>query len=205
MMRRPPRPTLFPYTTLFRSRSREAGRSRAAARTWACSAWPAAARSSAWRARAAASAGRTAGRATAAGTAAPSDPAARHAPVDRKSTRLNSSHVEISYAVFCLNDAPTPETYTLSLHDALPISLAGGGALAGGGTDMGLLRVAGGGAVVGLARAGGGIGGPNGGKGDGGGNGGAVGSGCAACAGRSEEHTSELQSRRDLVCRLLLE
>src|SRR5580700_2571887 len=94
---------------------------------------------------------------------------------DRKSTRLNSSHVEISYAVFCLkkkrmratqrnrtgfdsgsyfsirrlqcrrgfrsfashlhrdaysdvrlfffffNDAPTPEIYTLSLHDALPI------------------------------------------------------------------------------------
>src|SRR6266496_2705700 len=27
----------------------------------------------------------------------------------------------------------------------------------------------------------------------------------AGCAGRSEEHTSELQSRRDLVCRLLLE
>ena len=34
---------------------------------------------------------------------------------DRKSTRLNSSHVRISYAVFCL------EIYTLSLHDALPI------------------------------------------------------------------------------------
>src|SRR5690349_25071408 len=28
---------------------------------------------------------------------------------------------------------------------------------------------------------------------------------CANCGGRSEEHTSELQSRRDLVCRLLLE
>src|SRR6202042_2239164 len=51
---------------------------------------------------------------------------------DRKSTRLNSSHVEISYAVFCLKKKQT-------------------------------------------------------------------------CALRSEEHTSELQSRGDLVCRLLLE
>ena len=58
--------------------------------------------------------------------------------VDRKSTRLNSSHPVISYAVFCLkkkinannsaaltgfffNDTATTEIYTLSLHDALPI------------------------------------------------------------------------------------
>src|SRR5258705_362371 len=58
---------------------------------------------------------------------------------DRKSTRLNSSHLGISYAVFCLkkkilhelnplftifffNDTATTEIYTLSLHDALPIS-----------------------------------------------------------------------------------
>ena len=45
---------------------------------------------------------------------------------DRKSTRLNSSHITISYAVFCLkkiffNDTATTEIYTLSLHDALPI------------------------------------------------------------------------------------
>ena len=46
---------------------------------------------------------------------------------DRKSTRLNSSHDQISYAVFCLkkifffNDTATTEIYTLSLHDALPI------------------------------------------------------------------------------------
>src|SRR5947208_1841535 len=62
---------------------------------------------------------------------------------DRKSTRLNSSHQIISYAVFCLkkkknihqtkvqstysffsfflNDTATPDIYTLSLHDALPI------------------------------------------------------------------------------------
>src|SRR5256885_2086212 len=55
---------------------------------------------------------------------------------DRKSTRLNSSHLVISYAVFCFrkkptapqrvlfffNDTATTEIYTLSLHDALPIS-----------------------------------------------------------------------------------
>src|SRR5476651_2750708 len=61
MIRRPPRSTLFPYTTLFRSRAR-------------------------------------------AGSPAPPS-ASRHArpcPEDRKSTRLNSSHANISYAVFCL-------------------------------------------------------------------------------------------------------
>src|SRR5947209_5623187 len=41
--------------------------------------------------------------------------------VDRKSTRLNSSHANISYAVFCLKNPTTTEIYTLSLHDALPI------------------------------------------------------------------------------------
>src|SRR5690606_343170 len=40
---------------------------------------------------------------------------------DRKSTRLNSSHVKISYAVFCLNGPATTDVSTLSLHDALPI------------------------------------------------------------------------------------
>src|SRR5690349_24078260 len=73
MIRRPPRSTLFPYTTLFRSRVRgddpadDGGR-----------------RSGLEHRR-----------------------RRRHdrrgaAPRDRKSTRLNSSHVEISYAVFCL-------------------------------------------------------------------------------------------------------
>src|SRR5699024_3426244 len=42
--------------------------------------------------------------------------------IDKKSTRLNSSHVSISYAVFCLNDPSPNLLYTLSLHDALPIS-----------------------------------------------------------------------------------
>src|SRR6266571_2146095 len=136
MIRRPPRSTLFPYTTLFRSRA-----TTAIARTWrAALRWR-------WRR-------------------------------DRKSTRLNSSHMSISYAVFCLkkkkitdravlyrvkqpgersldngaqvaersraqrggvaqrgeladysdadvffffNDTATTEIYTLSLHDALPI------------------------------------------------------------------------------------
>src|SRR2546430_92123 len=65
MIRRPPRSTLFPYTTLFRSprRSRRADRAQMA-------------------------------------PAARQDAADRHG--DRKSTRLNSSHSQISYAVFCL-------------------------------------------------------------------------------------------------------
>src|SRR2546430_17105132 len=67
MIRRPPRSTLFPYTTLFRSKRRRVflplGSDRSRGR--------------------------------------------RHAPsvsgrLDRKSTRLNSSHSQISYAVFCL-------------------------------------------------------------------------------------------------------
>src|SRR6266496_5159920 len=64
MLRRPPRSTLFPYTTLFRSRAaRRSGRNAPSAE---------------------AASGRT------------------RCARDRKSTRLNSSHVEISYAVFCL-------------------------------------------------------------------------------------------------------
>src|ERR1041385_1226181 len=122
MIRRPPRSTLFPYTTLFRS-------------PWALA-------------------------------FSGEDKATRGFPLatftaDRKSTRLNSSHGYISYAVFCLkknnytntdasaqirgarraarspssaswptarpislfffNDTATTEIYTLSLHDALPI------------------------------------------------------------------------------------
>src|SRR3970282_2808260 len=69
MIRRPPRSTLFPYTTLFRS-----------------------------------SEGSTAGHGT------------RRSPTpgvfsrDRKSTRLNSSHITISYAVFCLKKNKVPCT-----------------------------------------------------------------------------------------------
>src|SRR5215216_7253780 len=75
MIRRPPRSTLFPYTTLFRSPRRPAARPR---------------------------------------------PAGGHVRArmrgDRKSTRLNSSHQIISYAVFCLKKKtktkkPTPPTH----------------------------------------------------------------------------------------------
>src|SRR5438874_8104309 len=72
MLRRPPRSTLFPYTTLFRSPAEERrvrrlplhGVRRAASQD-------------------------------------PLQVALRGVGEDRKSTRLNSSHVEISYAVFC--------------------------------------------------------------------------------------------------------
>src|SRR5436190_24268983 len=72
MIRRPPRSTLFPYTTLFRSPS-----------TAACSS---ADISALWLGKIGRSTPRSASR----------------ADLDRKSTRLNSSHRVISYAVFCL-------------------------------------------------------------------------------------------------------
>src|SRR6478735_1717860 len=139
MIRRPPRSTLFPYTTLLRSAARRSRRASSTSSDLAC-------------------------------------PRARHLGErsDRKSTRLHSSHLVISYAVFCLkkkktayhtrkpekktdsrrpssrtaraaartsspllrrqrfqargpdmsfffNDTATTEIYTLSLHDALPI------------------------------------------------------------------------------------
>src|SRR3990167_5449528 len=88
MIRRPPRSTLFPYTTLFRSLGFGDLRP-----------YP--------ELRGARAAGRRLGRV---------------ADLDRKSTRLNSSHSQISYALFFFNDTATTEIYTLSLHDALPIS-----------------------------------------------------------------------------------
>src|SRR2546427_7496625 len=73
MIRRPPRSTLFPYTTLFRS------------------------------------GGKTGGRRSARESKDEHESRAFHRPTmaalpstDRKSTRLNSSHSQISYAVFCL-------------------------------------------------------------------------------------------------------
>src|SRR3989442_9120559 len=71
MIRRPPRSTLFPYTTLFRSRSTPHCED-ASIRPDSCPACP--------------------------GIARKPEPTLP----DRKSTRLNSSHVRISYAVFCL-------------------------------------------------------------------------------------------------------
>src|SRR6266700_6904689 len=72
MIRRPPRSTLFPYTTLFRSAWRPGARG-SADRPWgSCS--------------------------------------------DRKSTRLNSSHVKISYAVFCLKKKKNEDRAIFSGH-----------------------------------------------------------------------------------------
>src|SRR5436305_2587796 len=76
MIRRPPRSTLFPYTTLFRSPDRDQERSRGEPRGFGR------------RSRSESSILRGRRSASASG--------------DRKSTRLNSSHVRISYAVFCL-------------------------------------------------------------------------------------------------------
>src|SRR2546426_7960450 len=102
MIRRPPRSTLFPYTTLFRSvggGSRGTGDRRARLRPKPPGRGPGGGRPGVPRAR------RRAGRERPPGVAdrVLLDGAARGASVgDRKSTRLNSSHLVISYAVFCL-------------------------------------------------------------------------------------------------------
>src|SRR2546422_3636408 len=79
MIRRPPRSTLFPYTTLFRSRPR----------------------TGAWRIRPGAPPGREPVRGARSRCVGPGG-AGGGGDGDRKSTRLNSSHGYISYAVFCL-------------------------------------------------------------------------------------------------------
>src|SRR2546427_13269255 len=84
---------------------------------------------------------------------------------------------------FFFNDTATTEIYPLSLHDALPISMSSNSSV---GCRNGLARSrsgsvpAAGGHAAASAPAG------------------------ARCQ-RSEEHTSELQSQSNLVCRLLLE
>src|SRR5438552_14414600 len=78
MIRRPPRSTLFPYTTLFRSRPRHRHRSARELPVGRERAGPRAARPRR----------------------------------DRKSTRLNSSHQIISYAVFCLKKKKKKKTTT---------------------------------------------------------------------------------------------
>src|SRR3712207_8145209 len=94
MIRRPPRSTLFPYTTLFRS---PAGRG--PVRTGAGRAAPGQRPAGDARADPAAARGGGARRRPRADVPVDEVPAAR---LDRKSTRLNSSHANISYAVFCL-------------------------------------------------------------------------------------------------------
>src|SRR5436305_7528306 len=92
---------------------------------------------------------------------------------------------------FCFNDPATTEIYTLSLHDALPICCRDGCSTATRPCVSFL-------ALIGASGPG-------------------ASSSCVpaapawprksprSCSGRSEEHTSELQSRPHLVCRLLLE
>src|SRR5256885_11919476 len=102
MIRRPPRSTLFPYTTLFRSR--EASRPPCAAQA-GCIGFVGVASS------------RYAKRPPAKDPAMPSALVVASAPaaeslLDRKSTRLNSSHLVISYAVFCLKKKNTDYALT---------------------------------------------------------------------------------------------
>src|SRR3989304_5037036 len=88
--------------------------------------------------------------------------------LDRKSTRLNSSHGYISDAVFFFNDTATTEIYTLSLHGSSDLVPAGGhfpGSRLQGNWDRPIQEA-------------------------------------GASFPRSEEHTSELQSRLHIGCRL---
>src|SRR2546430_13544102 len=87
MIRRPPRSTLFPYTTLFRSRQGRRAARHSRDRRHHLPAGELQAR--------------------------------RSAELDRKSTRLNSSHSQISYAVFCLKKKKEMRTDHLS-HLTLP-------------------------------------------------------------------------------------
>src|SRR3712207_8983264 len=80
MIRRPPRSTLFPYTTLFRSLAELTNRTPSVPVLVLASA------DELWERV----------------TVARSGGQFLVKPVDRKSTRLNSSHANISYAVFCL-------------------------------------------------------------------------------------------------------
>src|SRR2546428_1137288 len=96
---------------------------------------------------------------------------------------LSVTYFPLYFTFFFFNDTATTEIYTLSLHDALPISRPTGNA----GAESHLRRLRQGHGLLAARlrcrppRARGGV------------------------QRRSEEHTSELQSRSDLVCRLLLE
>src|SRR5688572_31949085 len=83
MIRRPPRSTLFPYTTLFRSAVRQNLVSDVGGE----------------------------------GTSVPRVGTVRAAAADRKSTRLNSSHSQISYAVFCLKKKTKKITFDVLIED----------------------------------------------------------------------------------------
>src|SRR5437016_12975342 len=97
--------------------------------------------------------------------------------MSRSTPRLCSStlHLMLLFLFFFFNDTATPEIYTLSLHDALPISEEFGQIVVRETPDGGTVRVR---DVARIERF---------------------------RHPRSEEHTSELQSLTNLVCRLLLE
>src|SRR2546427_7762851 len=82
MIRRPPRSTLFPYTTLFRSQRRAIDLDESSRRVWTRVV--------------------NGARHEVLSRAALAEEQHRRPWEDRKSTRLNSSHSQISYAVFCL-------------------------------------------------------------------------------------------------------
>src|SRR5205809_1486951 len=86
---------------------------------------------------------------------------------------MQSRNISTSIYLFLFNDTPTTDIYTLSLHDALPISESL--------YEVGWLQKPAGQGRASLPLT------------------------TAAERSRSEEHTSELQSRLHLVCRLLLE
>src|SRR3712207_7050569 len=92
MIRRPPRSTLFPYTTLFRSRGAHRGGHRDQERQ---------ARAGQPQGAARLPAGPDGAQRRVVGRG-PQHPRRHRLRRDRKSTRLNSSHANISYAVFCL-------------------------------------------------------------------------------------------------------
>ena len=83
----------------------------------------------------------------------------------------------LNVLIFFFNDTATTEIYTLSLHDALPIchNSSSGTSSSSGSSSSGSSKS------------------------------GSSSSGCSISGSRSEEHTSELQSLTNLVCRLLLE
>src|SRR3712207_8035466 len=98
MKRRPPRSTLFPYTTLFRSATFERP---------VCRGLPAAA-------EAAGGVTMAEDRIASCEGTGPRGMATEGVPPDRKSTRLKSSHANNSYAVFCLKK----KTYLHSRHQS---------------------------------------------------------------------------------------
>src|SRR5437762_5575664 len=102
MIRPPPTSTLFPYTTLFRSRM-ATYLIAIAALAWA--AWLASRRT-----------GDMPRKFAAVAVVVINLLALMAISQDRKSTRLNSSHRCISYAVFCLKKKKTTTTYVLFLH-----------------------------------------------------------------------------------------